>query len=221
MAQRACLTTQRTYDLIADEYSSRHAMSSTFNPLLTRFCAQLPSTGLILDAGCGHGRDASNFRDLGFRTVGIDYAIEMVRFSLRRSIHALQMDMRALGFVDGIFDGIWANSSLHHVASSDVSTVCREFARVLKPEGKIFLSCRADLSNNWDEEYPNCPRYYNTLASSEVADFLELASFIVSSVEYVTSPKSHKSWFCIWATKTVRCAPNSDRYVNPYGTSRL
>ena len=49
------------------------------------------------------------------------------------------MDMRNLDYPDKTFDGVLAAYSLIHIPSIEISTVLREFKRVLKPGGHLMI----------------------------------------------------------------------------------
>jgi len=205
------LITKNSYDAIAKKYSNRHKNGGTFVSMIEKFSEYLPKGGVILDAGCGHGRDTSELEKRGFRTIGIDYSLEMLRLSVRNSSAlALQMDIRHCGFANCLFDGIWANSSIHHLAATDVIFALKEFYRILKPRGLAFISCRADLSDNWDKEYDGYPRYYNNMTSNNLTNLLKLASFGIDKIEFLRSPKSNKVWFCIFSTKYESASLTND-----------
>lgn len=50
------------------------------------------------------------------------------------------MDMRALGFADDSFDGLWACASFLHVPFDDALGTLQEFQRVLRPNGACFCA---------------------------------------------------------------------------------
>lgn len=81
-----------------------------------RFLACVPAGGLILDAGCGSGRDSKAFLARGYGVHAFDASAEIARIA---SAHIGQLVEVASfdGFSDArSFDGIWACASLLHVA---------------------------------------------------------------------------------------------------------
>jgi ubiquinone/menaquinone biosynthesis C-methylase UbiE len=97
----------------------------------------------VLDAGCGSGRDVQCFIDEGIDAEGIDISKEMIKEAESRVKGTFSvMSMDKIKHKDGTFDGIWCCASLLHVPKKDVEKVVKEFSRVLKQGGVVYLSLR-------------------------------------------------------------------------------
>lgn len=104
------------------------------------FLAQVPDGGLILDAGCGAGRDAKAFLARGYRVAAFDASPELARLATE---HLGQpVAARHFGEVDEVacYDGIWACASLLHLPAVDIPDALRRLWGALKPGGVIYLS---------------------------------------------------------------------------------
>ena len=154
--------TRHSYDRAAQEYAQRHSDPFSIRAMMQPFIRRLPKGGLILDAGCGPGRDARVFAEMGYVVIGIDYSQEMLRLARAEGrLDVRLMDMRDLDFNDESFDGVWANASVHHLSNRDLRLVLAEFQRVLRPGGVLFVSVKRGAPGPIiNEEYPNCPRHY-------------------------------------------------------------
>jgi SAM-dependent methyltransferase len=104
----------------------------------------LPSTALVLDLGCGSSSFAAG--NTAARVIRVD-----------REIHAfpekefvLQADARRLPFPDRSFAAVISNHSLEHF--DDLSGALHEIARVVCPEGALFVSV-PDASTFCDKLY--------------------------------------------------------------------
>ena len=122
------------YDQRAASYAAAsHDMD--LRPLYARFLPHVRPGGLILDAGCGSGRDALAFRQAGFRVEAFDASPQMAR----QAALLLGQEVPVLCFEDVAwqerFDGIWACASLLHVAPADLPDVLRRFH---SPDGRRF-----------------------------------------------------------------------------------
>lgn len=126
------------YDQRAASYAAAsHDMD--LRPLYARFLPHVRPGGLILDAGCGSGRDALAFRQAGFRVEAFDASPQMAR----QAALLLGQEVPVLCFEDVAwqerFDGIWACASLLHVAPADLPDVLRRLQRALRPGGVMFF----------------------------------------------------------------------------------
>jgi 2-polyprenyl-3-methyl-5-hydroxy-6-metoxy-1,4-benzoquinol methylase len=107
--------------------------------------------GRILDAGCGGGGMPLSLAEEAAFVVGIDPAERFqeagVRLSKEREQRNLTFalaDGMFLPFRDGTFDMVLSHAVIEHV--SDAPLYLRECARVLTPDGHVFLSTAPYLS---------------------------------------------------------------------------
>lgn len=100
-----------------------------------------PAPHVILDLGCGPGRDLAYFSGLGHEAVGIEGAPEMARMAQDMTgSEVLQQNFLALDLPQARFDGVFANASLFHVPKSALPRVLKELRAALKPRGVLFAS---------------------------------------------------------------------------------
>ena len=92
---------------------------------------------LILDVGCGTGKDGAYFRKKGYEVIGIDLSDKMLNYA-RKRINVMKSDFRNLPFNDSVVDGIWSNTSLVHVRDKQI--VIEEWRRVLKKGGILAIT---------------------------------------------------------------------------------
>lgn len=129
------------YDLWSETYDV------TPNPVVTtdaRYTIKLldPSREeLILDAGCGTGRNLKQLCRAGSIPFGIDFSLGMLRVARREypSASLALVDLeQALPFRTGTFDAVLCALIGEHL--SELSSVFREFYRVLKDGGRLIFS---------------------------------------------------------------------------------
>ncbi len=108
--------------------------------LYGQFLEKIPARGLILDLGCGSGRDTKHFLSLGFRVHSIDACRELAALA---EVHTNQpidvADFREVEY-EAKYDGIWACGSLLHVAADELPTLLGQLWRAIKPGGVFYLS---------------------------------------------------------------------------------
>jgi len=99
----------------------------------------IDDTQKILDIGCGTGFNIDYVQTSGFPSVvGLDLSKDALEFCKTRNLSDLICgDAITIPFVDKSFDVILALDLLEHL-ENDIQAI-HEFARILKPGGKLFL----------------------------------------------------------------------------------
>ena len=138
-----------------------------------KFIPLLPPGGLILDAGCGSGRDTLAFLKMGFQIIAIDASAAMIH-ATKQLVAAAGCDeyldhcqMIQTTFQDFVLpatpdtanrrlDGIWASASLLHVQRSELAEVLHHLGDCLKSGGIFYVSFKYG-----DREYIRGERYFN------------------------------------------------------------
>ena len=107
--------------------------------------------GRVLDAGCGGGGMPLSLAEEAAAVVGIDPAERFQDAGVRlgrerglRNLHFALADGMALPFGDASFDLVLSHAVIEHVA--DAPLYLRECARVLAPDGHVYLSTAPYLS---------------------------------------------------------------------------
>ncbi|WP_455811519.1 class I SAM-dependent methyltransferase [Pseudomonas graminis] len=111
-------------------------MSALYQP----FVAHLNPGARILDAGCGSGRDARAFHEMGYNVEAFDASAELVELARQHS--GLPVEQKRFEDVTDVerYDGIWCCASLLHVPLAELPEVMARLATALKPDGVWYLS---------------------------------------------------------------------------------
>jgi SAM-dependent methyltransferase len=145
-------------DLTLEHYNERalefwrgtrgHDVSQNISALLEHIQGTPPFT--ILDFGCGPGRDLRAFTDLGHVVVGLERSEKFALMAREQGYQVWKQNFLELELPDSRFDGVFANASLFHVPSQELSRVLLEIKSTLKPGGVLFSSNpRGDNSEGW------------------------------------------------------------------------
>jgi SAM-dependent methyltransferase len=123
----------------------------------------MSARAVVLDLGCGNGRDAVYFADHGHRVVATDYsAVAIEQAGRRYTQDNLQFQVQDLTqpfpFPDGEFGVVYAHMSLHYFNHADTARIFTEIARVLRPGGQLLFKVKSTddpLYGDGDQVEPN------------------------------------------------------------------
>ncbi|RFS78564.1 class I SAM-dependent methyltransferase [Leclercia adecarboxylata] len=108
--------------------------------LYETFTQHLAPGARVLDAGCGSGRDAKAFQEMGYQVEAFDASPAMVALAQEHT----RLPVKVMSFADvdwkEEFDGIWCCASLLHVPAVELQGVMRRLADALKPGGVWYVS---------------------------------------------------------------------------------
>ena len=122
----------------------------------------------ILDAGCGAGRDALAFKQLGYKVTAFDACSELAdiaSFHLQQSVYVKtfrQVKEHAQ------YHGIWCCASLLHVAHNELPDRFTKLASALKPNGILYASFKYGKGERSDGN-----RTFSDLTETCLEDLLE------------------------------------------------
>ncbi|MGE0545054.1 MAG: class I SAM-dependent methyltransferase [Dehalococcoidia bacterium] len=139
----------------------------------------------ILDAGCGTGGNSAHLRAYGSVT-GIDYSAEALAFARERpGLRLARASVESLPFADDAFDLVLSNDVLCHLGVANDRVAMREFTRVLRPGGVLFLQLPAYqwLRSHHDEAVHTGHRY----TATEVRQLVTAGGLRVRRVTYANS----------------------------------
>lgn len=128
------------YNINAQEYfdaTFQVNMEKLYQPFLNR----VPEGGIIMDAGCGSGRDALAFSQKGYEVLAFDSSEILVEMAKEKT----GLKIECSTFLDfytepASIDGIWACASLIHIPFSELGERMTHLMHFLKPEGVIYCS---------------------------------------------------------------------------------
>ena len=140
--EKIASVTLQHYDQNAEDFwqgTREHDVSQNIAALLEHIVGEPPH--VILDFGCGPGRDLKVFAALGHTAIGLEGS---ARFATMARAHSgctvWQRDFLKLDLPPQHFDGVYANAALFHVPSQELPRVLGELHATLKPGGVLFTS---------------------------------------------------------------------------------
>ncbi|MEI2265449.1 class I SAM-dependent methyltransferase [Erwinia sp. CGal63] len=184
-------------------------MSALYQPFVT--C--LPPGACILDAGCGSGRDAKAFSEMGFVVDAFDASAELA--ALARQLTGKPVEQRRFEDVVAVgkYDGIWCCASLLHVPEAELPEVMAKLAAALKPGGVWYLSFKYGSGEREKEGR----RFTNMDEAGlrEIVDELN-ESFAQNSIlkKYGNRPEENIEIKEIWQTGDLRSGRGDEPWLN-------
>ena len=157
-----------------------------------RFLTRVSAGGLILDAGCGSGRDSREFIAHGYRVRAFDASPELAK--LASNLVGQSVEIRTFDDVDetACYDGIWACASLLHLREPEVPDALARLWSALKPEGVFYVSFKLG-----DGERAYNGRHFTDATESRLRIWLAPLSDVESVECWVTKdqrPDRQDSW---------------------------
>ena len=191
------------YENYADDFAAGTA-AVNFSAVADRFCRYLPEHALILDFGCGAGRDTKYFLEKGFRAEAIDGSAELCRYaSALTGIPVRQMLFEELDETDR-YDGIWACASLLHVARTELPDILRRISRALKSGGFLYASFKYG-----DFEGMRNERFFTDFTEVSIAALLKNFPELIVKEEWISGDvrpgRGEEKWLNMILRKQTIC----------------
>lgn len=138
------------------------------------FLRQLPPGRCdILDAGCGSGRDITEFLALGHSVQAFDGCAELAAHARSAS----GVDVKVARFDELVFqsqfDGIWACASLLHLEEADLVDALTRLRRALRPRGVLCAVMKRGEGTSFGSD----GRFYRYTSPSDFQHQLAAAGF--------------------------------------------
>ncbi len=186
---------QQSYDRIAADYAAAAGERGFLEHTLEYLQGCLPANARVLDLGCGPGRESIRLCALGWQAVGVDLSWGMLQIAAGAGrADWVQADMCYLPFAPG-FDAILAVASLLHVPRRQWPALLAQLARLLKPDGRLYLSVKAGQGEAWTTfSYGQAePRFFVYWQPAELDALLTDHGFDVIAGDALESPPS-EAW---------------------------
>ena len=160
------------YDQRASDYEEMVA-DDPAAAILTRFIAELPKGGRVLDLGCGPGHHSARMAAEGLEVDAWDGSVEMIAKALNRP----GITVRQASFDDltatAQYDGIWASFSLLHTTKVHFAHHLGSCHTALKPGGLLYVGMKTGTG----EQRDSIGRYYSYYSKAELESYLTGAGF--------------------------------------------
>jgi alkylated DNA repair protein alkB family protein 8 len=179
------------YDKIGDNFS--HTRHSTW-PGVREFIMSLPENSMVLDAGCGNGKNMQIRKSIDI--IGCDLSETLLEICKDKGLNVVKANIIDLPFKNESFDAVICIAVLHHLSTYERRQLAfNELFRVVKPGGKIYIEVWAyeqklskkfisventdkDYFVTWDNKYK---RFYHLFDKDEM---IKMFSPMNADIEY-------------------------------------
>ncbi len=196
--------TIKTYNEIAEEYAKKIEPLASFD-YLKKF-TNLVKKGWILDCGCAAGRDSYILKNNGLKVTGIDLSEKLLNIARKKhpNIEFIKADIRKVPFKNNSFDGIWASAVIHHLNYKDMIKAIKEFKRVLKPGGILFLSTKYGTKkiNKKDKLSINKKREFFLLTKKDLITLIKKTKLKIIDIKKEKEKLRNIFWLVAFLQKT-------------------
>ncbi|MBU4031417.1 MAG: class I SAM-dependent methyltransferase [Candidatus Thermoplasmatota archaeon] len=149
----------RTYDAIADDFDETRYKPW---PDTVKFAERFSTGQLVLDLGCGNGRDLRFLEEKGIKVIGLDISHKQLEVVRRRSSSAASVvrgDVTELPFKSGIAHGAIMVATIHHIPEPEERLMAlNEAHRCLLPGGFLLVGV-------WAAEQP---KFKDNMAQAKI-----------------------------------------------------
>lgn len=156
---------------------------------------------IILDLGCGAGRDSLCLANGGAKVIGLDAARSGLALAQKRvtpsqvRLSWVESDSRFLPFSDAMFDGVYCFGLLHEFVSesakADVRLTMDEINRVLKPSGTAIV---ATVAGDPQKGLPHVQNFSEEMFDTAIAEFRCVEKKVYDDLGCTGRP-DYKVWF--------------------------
>jgi SAM-dependent methyltransferase len=180
-----------SYDTLASQYASRIYDELRNKPfdraILDRFAARVRDAGLVCDLGCGPAQIARYLAGQNCRSFGLDLSHGMLLEArrLNADIEFVEGSMLWLPVTSGSLAGIAAFYSVIHLTREQLPVASAEFARALRPGGRMLLAFHLGVTSERTTELWGHKVDFNVtlLETSEVCETLQSAGFAIEDAQ--------------------------------------
>jgi ubiquinone/menaquinone biosynthesis C-methylase UbiE len=195
---------REAWDAVSERYASSRDPTGSDADLLDDLLTDLADAGVtdprVLDVGCGDGaRTLANLPagsvGLDFSRVGLDLARETVP-----DARLLQADMLDVPLRDASVDAVTAYHAVFHVPREEHPAVYREFARVLRPGGRLLMTLPGGRFETVRRGWMGGQMFFSAPGRQATLGHLREAGFVDLQTETVSDPLGSSAEF-VFATR--------------------
>ena len=190
------------YDKNASDYFSKTSQVNLV-ALYKEFLKYVPAGGLIMDLGCGSGRDVKWFRDHGYDAHGLDASEQLIKIAQDKLNIPVEVGNIENWVADKTFDGIWCCASLMHLDDNSFDRFLSNLRHNLRKGGVLFISVKEGIESGISED----GRFFRDFDEELLRTFLRHYKSLRIEKVWYTEDKLHRNSFR-WLNAIIRTNEN-------------
>jgi len=201
---RVVAQTLEIYDRDARLFLTRWGTPRYKRPvLLDEWLTRVPTSGVLLDLGCGGGQDTRYLSAAGYRIIGLDRTRSLLQFgkACAPSVPFILADMRSLPVRTGSLDGIWAAASLVHLPKAVATEVLVKLRHCLRPGGVLAATVTYGTRSRILERGWIPGRYFARWSKAELARAVRRAGWDIVALRVVSNRERKGRWINLIARR--------------------
>jgi len=180
------------YQNNADEFFNGTVNVDMTN-LYQYFIKNIKPNGLILDAGCGSGRDTKAFLEMGYQVDAFDASSELV--TLATNYAGINIKLAVFEDINDIekFDAIWCCASLLHIPEIELPSTLNKLALALKKGAQWYVSFKYG-----DSQREKDGRLFTDMNEDRLNQFIACIPSVEIESMWITKdnrPDKSEKWF--------------------------
>lgn len=203
LTDEATRPTQRAYEATAERYRARWHHVDALADEREGLVARLPPGGLVLDLGCGTGRDVLALLAAGVDAIGLDRSPAMLA-TPGLPERVVVADMRAIPLADRSVDGWWAVASLLHLDRAGARATLAELGRISRTAAVGFVSVKRGEGEAWEPMDGGSARYVRYWQAGELDGELAGAGWTIERAWTAADPLGRQPWLSRFVRRTAR-----------------
>lgn len=189
--------TKQSYQATAAEFARNVANLAPVGSI-EKFMKLLPPKAKIIDIGCGSGRDAKLFSDMGAKVLGVDFCSNLIDIAKKNAplSEFRVMDFETMDFPAASFDGAWSACSLGHSSKDTLPVVLKKVHLLLKENGYFYLALKKGTGESLDTDLRyegNFQKFWSFYEQEELTKMLQTAQFKILDLEIVEKKFDYQS----------------------------
>jgi len=186
---------RRAWDAVAETYAQSRDPTGSDAALVDDLLAALPADPLVLDVGCGDG--ARTLANLPADAIGLDVSRRGLELAtdVVPDARLVQGDMTAIPLAAGSVDAITAYHAVFHVPRDQHPGVYREFARVLRPGGRLLATLPSGRFETVRRGWMGGEMFFSSPGEAATLDALEDAGFVAVERRTADDPLGSRTTF--------------------------